>query len=63
MMLNEDRIADISRRKARVGDQMLYEVRHNYGMQTYVHNQHIDISFDEAVLRASAGERLWEPWF
>ena len=61
-MLDEARIDSLSQRKARVGDQMLYEVRHNYGMQTYVHDQHLDMPFDEAVLRASAGERLWEPW-
>ena len=61
-MLDEDQIAKFSQRKARVGNQMLYEVAYSFGVQVYVNGQYLDMSFDEAVLRASAGERLWQSW-
>lgn len=61
-MWDENAISRMSHRKARVGDQMLYEIQHSGGMMAYVHDQLLEMSFDEAVLRASNGERLWESW-
>lgn len=49
-------------RKVRVGDQLIEE-RGRWGF-LYVEDQYVDnMTFDEAVLRAANGERLWEPWF
>jgi hypothetical protein len=53
---------DRENRKAKVGDQMIEE-RGPYRFVFVCDEYQDDMTFDEAVLRASAGERLWTPWF